>query len=184
MNEVELKIVGMSYTIHPTGAYALVLKEVDGQRNLPIIIATLEGQSIKMMIDKFQTPRPLTHDLFLSLTDALNVTLKKMLIYKAKEGVFYSYLYFDKDGEEIRLDSRTSDAVALSLRYGSPIYTTEDILESEKMHPIGEGKFSVPISSVSLPMLEEALAHAIEREEYEKASQLRDEINKRKNTNS
>ncbi|MBR4922233.1 MAG: bifunctional nuclease family protein, partial [Bacteroidaceae bacterium] len=104
----------------------------------------------------------------------------KILIYKAKDGVFYSYLYFDKDGEEIKIDSRTSDAVALALRYKCPMYTTEEIMESEHLHDLGEGKFSVPITSVSMQMLEEALQKAIDNEEYEQASHLRDEIRRRK----
>ena len=180
MKEIELKIHDMSTTLYPADAYALVLEEVDGGRKLPVIIGHLEAQAIKVMMVKYQTPRPLTHDLFPALTMQLGIVLKKILIYKVKEGVFYSYLYFDKDGEEIKVDSRTSDAVALALRYRCPMYTIESIMDSEHLHDMGEGRFSVPISSVSLQMLEEALEKAIEKEEYEQASQLRDEIRKRK----
>ena len=179
-NLVELKIHDMSTTLYPADAYALVLEEVDGGRKLPIIIGQQEAQAIKVMMMKYQPPRPLTHDLFQTLTMHLGATLKQIVIYKAKDGVFYSYLYFDKEGEEIKIDARTSDAVALALRYKCPMYTTENIMESEHLHDMGEGKFSVPISSVSLQMLEEALQSAIEKEEYEQASQLRDEIRKRK----
>lgn len=179
-NLVELKIHDMSTTLYPADAYALVLEEVDGGRKLPIIIGQQEAQAIKVMMMKYQLPRPLTHDLFQTLTMHLGVTLKQIVIYKAKDGVFYSYLYFDKEGEEIKIDARTSDAVALALRYKCPMYTTQSIMESEHLHDMGEGKFSVPISSVSLQMLEEALQSAIEKEEYEQASQLRDEIRKRK----
>lgn len=179
-NLVELKIHDMSTTLYPADAYALVLEEVDGGRKLPIIIGQQEAQAIKVMMMKYQPPRPLTHDLFPTLTMHLGVTLKQIVIYKAKDGVFYSYLYFDKEGEEIKIDARTSDAVALALRYKCPMYTTQSIMESEHLHDMGEGKFSVPISSVSLQMLEEALQSAIEKEEYEQASQLRDEIRKRK----
>lgn len=179
-NLVELKIHDMSTTLYPADAYALVLEEVDGGRKLPIIIGQQEAQAIKVMMMKYQPPRPLTHDLFLTLTMHLGATLKQIVIYKAKDGVFYSYLYFDKEGEEIKIDARTSDAVALALRYKCPMYTTQSIMESEHLHDMGEGKFSVPISSVSLQMLEEALQSAIEKEEYEQASQLRDEIRKRK----
>ena len=180
MNLVELKIHDMSTTLHPADAYALVLEEVDGGRKLPIIIGHLEAQAIKVMMVKFVPPRPLTHDLFPELTARLGTVLTRILIYKAKDGVFYSYLCFDKEGEEIRIDSRTSDAVALALRYRCPMYTTEEIMASEHLHDLGEGKFSVPITSVSMQMLEEALQKAIENEEYEQASQLRDEIRKRK----
>ena len=179
-NLVELKIHDMSTTLYPADAYALVLEEVDGGRKLPIIIGQQEAQAIKVMMMKYQPPRPLTHDLFPTLTMHLGATLKQIVIYKAKDGVFYSYLYFDKEGEEIKIDARTSDAVALALRYKCPMYTTQTIMESEHLHDMGEGKFSVPISSVSLQMLEEALQSAIEKEEYEQASQLRDEIRKRK----
>lgn len=179
-NLVELKIHDMSTTLYPADAYALVLEEVGGGRKLPIIIGQQEAQAIKVMMMKYQPPRPLTHDLFQTLTMHLGATLKQIVIYKAKDGVFYSYLYFDKEGEEIKIDARTSDAVALALRYKCPMYTTQSIMESEHLHDMGEGKFSVPISSVSLQMLEEALQSAIEKEEYEQASQLRDEIRKRK----
>jgi len=179
-NLVELKIHDMSSTLYPADAYALVLEEVVGGRKLPIIIGHLEAQAIKVMMVKYQAPRPLTHDLFPTLTMHLGATLKQIVIYKAKDGVFYSYLYFDKEGEEFKMDARTSDAVALALRYKCPMYTTKSIMDSEHLHDMGQGKFSVPISSVSLQMLEEALQSAIEKEEYEQASQLRDEIRKRK----
>ena len=179
-NLVELKIHDMSTTLYPADAYALVLEEVDGGRKLPIIIGQQEAQAIKVMMMKYQPPRPLTHDLFPTLTMHLGATLKQIVIYKAKDGVFYSYLYFDKEGEEIKIDARTSDAVALAMRYNCPMYTTKDIMDIEHLHDMGEGKFSVPITSVSLEMLEEALQAAIEKEEYELASQLRDEIRKRK----
>ena len=179
-NLVELKIHDMSTTLYPADAYALVLEEVDGGRKLPIIIGQQEAQAIKVVMMKYQPPRPLTHDLFQTLTMHLGAILKQIVIYKAKDGMFYSYLYFDKEGEEIKIDARTSDAVALALRYKCPMYTTKSIMDSEHLHEMGQGKFSVPISSVSLQMLEEALQSAIEKEEYEQASQLRDEIRKRK----
>ena len=187
MKEVELKIHAMSTTLYPADAYALVLEEVGGaRRKLPVIIGQAEAHAIKVVMMKYQPPRPLTHDLFPMLTTCLQADLKKVFIYKAKDGVFYSHLYFEKlnvedeEEKEIRLDARTSDAVALALRYKCPIYTTEEILESERLHDLGEGKFSVPLTSVSLQMLEEALQKAIANEEYEQASHLRDEISKRK----
>ena len=179
-NYVELKIHDMSTTLYPADAYALVLEEVDGGRKLPIIIGHMEAQAIKVMMVKYLPPRPLTHDLFLTVTRQFGIELKKILIYKAKDGVFYSYLYYDKDGEEYKIDSRTSDAIALALRYKCPMYTTEDIMETEHLHDLGEGKFSVPITSVSVELLEDALQKAIDKEDYETASQIRDEIRKRK----
>ena len=179
-NLVELKIHDMSTTLYPADAYALVLEEVGGERKIPIIIGHLEAQAIKVMMVKYLPPRPLTHDLFLTVTRQFGIELKKILIYKAKDGVFYSYLYYDKDGEEYKIDSRTSDAIALALRYKCPMYTTEDIMETEHLHDLGEGKFSVPITSVSVELLEDALQKAIDKEDYETASQIRDEIRKRK----
>lgn len=180
MKEVELKIHDMSSTLYPADAYALVLEEVDGGRKLPIIIGHMEAQAIKVMMVKYLPPRPLTHDLFLTVTRQFGIELKKILIYKAKDGVFYSYLYYDKDGEVYKIDSRTSDAIALALRYKCPMCTTEDIMETEHLHDLGEGKFSVPITSVSVELLEDALQKAIDKEDYETASQIRDEIRKRK----
>ena len=180
MKEVELKIHDMSTTLHPADAYALVLEEKEGGRKIPVIIGHLEAQAIKVMMIGYRPPRPLTHDLFPALTSQLGVELKKILIYKAKDGVFYSYLCFDKDGEELKIDSRTSDAIALALRYRCPMYATEEVMTTEHLRDLGEGKFSVPITSVSLQMLEEALAVAIEKEDYEQASHLRDEIHRRK----
>ena len=178
-NLVELKIHDMSTTLYPADAYALVLEEVDGGRKLPIIIGQQEAQAIKVMMMKYQPPRPLTHDLFPTLTMHLGATLKQIVIYKAKDGVFYSYLYFDKEGEEIKIDARTSDAVALALRFRAPIYTTESILSKECLHEMGGGSFSVPVNMITLPMLKEALQKAINEENYEQASRLRDEIQRR-----
>lgn len=179
MKEIELKIHDMSSTIHPADAYALVLEEVNGGRKLPIIIGHLEAQAIKVMMVRYKVPRPLTHDLFPALTYQLGVTMKKVLIYKVKDGVYYSYLFFEKGGELIQIDARTSDAVALAMRYQCPIYTTEAIMESEYMREVGNGAFSVTVNMISLPMLKEALAKAVEEENYEQASRLRDEIRRR-----
>ena len=126
-NLVELKIHDMSSTLYPADAYALVLEEVVGGRKLPIIIGHLEAQAIKVMMVKYQAPRPLTHDLFPTLTMHLGATLKQIVIYKAKDGVFYSYLYFDKEGEEFKMDARTSDAVRFTLFVSASTITIEPL---------------------------------------------------------
>ena len=113
MDEIELKVHEMSSPLQPVDAYALVLEEVNGNRKLPIIIGSLEAKAIRIKMLDYKLPRPWTHDLFLSLTEQLGVILKKILIYKVEDGIYYSYLFFDKAGEEIKVDSRTSDAVAL-----------------------------------------------------------------------
>lgn len=177
---VELKVHDMSTMIYPADAYVLILEEVNGVRKMPIIIGRVEAKAIKVSMSKFIPPRPLTHDLMVELLRYMDMNLKEVLIYRAEDGVFFSRLHFYKAEDEFIMESRTSDAVALALRLGCPIYTTEEIIQSEQLHDLGEGKFSIPITSVSLQMLEEALQAAIEKEEYEQASQLRDEIRKRK----
>lgn len=181
--EIEIKIHDMSSTLHPVDAYALVMEEVNGNRKLPIIIGALEAQAIKIVMKGYRFPRPLTHDLFISLTNQLGAVLKKIVIYKVKDGVFYSYLFYDKDGEEIKIDSRTSDAVALALRYHCPMYTTAQIMASEHLHEENEHSFSVTLNGIGVPLLKEALAKAIEAENYEQASYLRDEIKRRMEEN-
>lgn len=180
-NYIELKIHNMSGTLYPAESVALVLKEVWGDRKIPIIIGKLEAHSIQLCMKGIIPPRPLPHDLVMDLVFELNAGFRYVLIYKAKDGVFYSYIYMsDANGDEFKIDARTSDAIAIALRCKCPIYTTEEIMQKEHLHDLGEGKFSVPITSVSLEMLEDALQKAIANEEYEQASHLRDEISKRK----
>ena len=173
MDEIELKVHDMSSTLQPADAYALVLEEVNGNRKLPIIIGSLEAQAIKVVMMEYKMPRPLTHDLFLTVTKELGAALKKVLIYKVKDGVYYSYLFLEKEGEVFKIDSRTSDAIALAMRCGCPVYTTNEIME------VGNTAFSVNVNTVDVVMLKEALSKAIEEENYEQASRLRDEIKRR-----
>ena len=175
MDEIELKVHDMSSTLQPADAYALVLEEVNGNRKLPIIIGSLEAQAMM----GYKMPRPLTHDLFLTVTKELGTALKKVLIYKVKDGVYYSYLFLEKEGEVFKIDSRTSDAIALAMRCGCPVYTTDEIMESEQLHEVGSTAFSVNVNTVDVVMLKEALSKAIEEENYEQASRLRDEIKRR-----
>lgn len=177
--KVELKVLDISSSLAQAHAYALVLQEVEGNRHLPVIIGSIEAQAIAMKLKEFIPPRPFTHDLFTVFSKAFQINLKEVFIYKVIEGVYYSYLYFEKDGKMHEIDSRTSDAVALALRFGAPIYTTEKILETESIRIGEEGNFSPPITSVDIPVLKESLARAVEEENYELASQLRDEIRKR-----
>lgn len=169
----------MSSILQPADAYALVLEEVDGNRKLPIIIGSLEAQAIKIVMMEYKMPRPLTHDLFLTLTKELGATLKKVLIYKVKDGVYYSYLFIEQEGRELKIDSRTSDAIALAMRCKCPIFTTAEIMESEQLHEASETAFTVNVNMVDIRVLKEALAKAVEEENYEQASRLRDEIKRR-----
>ena len=177
--EIELKVVDMSSMLHPAQAYALLLQEKNGLLKLPIIIGALEAQSIKLAMMNVDIPRPLTHDLMISLFQKLNVQMEKVLIYKVKEGVFYSYIYFYQDGNVFKLDSRTSDAIALALRLKVPIYTYRSILENDSISEDDNGKLTVNINTIDLPALKKALKKAIETENYELAATLRDEIKRR-----
>lgn len=179
MNEVELKVHDMSSTLQPADAYALVLEEVNGHRKLPIIIGALEAQAIKIVMVDYKMPRPMTHDLLLTIMKQLGAVLKKVLIYKVKDGVYYSYLFMEKEGKEFKIDSRTSDAIALALRYKCPICTTAEIMESEQLYEVGDSAFTVNVNMVDVKALKESLTKAVEEENYELASRLRDEIKRR-----
>ncbi|MBP6979306.1 MAG: DUF151 domain-containing protein [Bacteroidales bacterium] len=193
MEKIRLKIVGMSYSQSQSGAYVLILTEVKGKRRLPIIIGGFEAQAIAMELEKMKPSRPLTHDLFKSFADHFAIEIKEVIINKFHEGVFYALLICERDGERWEIDSRTSDAVALSLRFHCPVYCYENILKAAGIEMEGEkGKekqeYSDDIGNaeykdLTLNELQEQLEKAIEKEEYEKASQIRDEMNRRKKPN-
>jgi uncharacterized protein len=195
MQKIRLNILGLSVSQTQSGAYALVLSEENGDRRMPIIIGPVEAQAIAIQLEGLKPPRPLTHDLIKNIALAFEITLIEVVIYKLEEGIFYSELLCEMDGKEVKIDSRTSDAVALALRFRCPIYTTEEILskaglilESDEVKksetpkqdkPTGTSKTSA-FSRYTLQELEELLNEAIQNEDYEKASVLRDEINHRK----
>ena len=179
-NKVELKVLNISNSQLQAKAFALVLEEVDGSRQLPIIIGSIEAQAIALKLKGLTTPRPFTHDLFVTFADLLHVKLQEVFIYKAKDGIFCSYLCFEKeDGEQFQIDSRTSDAIALALRFDCPIYTTEQILDSEGYIPKVEEEELEAEPDDTLEALKESLSQAIKDENYELASALRDEIKRR-----
>ena len=187
--KVELQVLNISNSQAQVGAYAMVLGEVDGERQLPIIIGPAEAQATAICLKGIKAPRPLTHDLFYSCLNVLGASLLRVLIYKAKEGVFYSYIYFKRDEEIIRIDARTSDAVALAgVRADCPIFIYESILERECIRMTdGAERPDSPeeddnsrTEAVSIISLEEALSKAIQEENYELAARLRDEINRHK----
>jgi len=195
MEKIRLDIIGMSYSQSQSGAYALILGEHDGNRRLPIIIGGFEAQSIAIELEKIRTPRPLTHDLFKAFADAYSIEISEVVISKFSEGVFYAKLICT-DGAKIQeVDSRTSDAIALALRFSCPVFTYESIMsaagilmeeEAEMLkqeEPVlmeEEPVEHVSFAEATLTELKEMLQSAIENEEYEKASNIRDEINKRK----
>ena len=206
MSLVKLTIKGISYSQTQNGAYALILNEVDGERKLPIVIGAFEAQSIAIALEKeIKPPRPLTHDLFKSFADRFDIIVKQVIIHKLVDGVFYSSIICERDKIEEIIDARTSDAIALALRFNAPIFTYKNILdkagvylnnptEIENQDKEEEGVLSTPdtfgienkgkvsddvYKTLSLSELYESLDKAVQDEDYEKAAKIRDEISKR-----
>lgn len=202
MSLVRLNIKGISYSQTQNGAYALLLSEMEGERQLPIVIGAFEAQSIAIALEKdIKPPRPLTHDLFKSFADNFGIVIKQVIIHKLVDGIFYSSLICERDKMEEIIDARTSDAVALALRFDAPIFTYKAILDKagielrssgNKHSPIRRGvvvkdeeeekksqKSNDQFSKKSMAELEKALEKAVAEEDYEKAARLRDEISKR-----
>ena len=199
MSLVRLNIKGISYSQTQSGAYALVLSEVDGTRTLPIVIGAFEAQSIAIALEKeIKPPRPLTHDLFKTFADRFHIAIKQVIIHKLVDGVFYSSLICERDKIEEIIDTRTSDAIALATRFNAPIYTYENILDKagiylkvkdeltdEKDTLSIEKLIEEPVKASSfskdtLEELNEKLSKAVLNEDYELAAKIRDEITKRK----
>lgn len=202
MNKVKLNVLGISYSQTQTGAYALVLAEENGRRRIPIIVGGFEAQAIAIQLEGLKPPRPLTHDLFLSFAKTFNIDLLEVIVYKLEEGVFHAKLTCDDGQKIVEIDARTSDAIALALRFKCPIYTTEDILKKagiildfEKeaaMSPthnegsmpenidIQKSTFQEDLKENDMDQLKLLLDEAVKNEDYEKASLIRDEIKRRK----
>jgi bifunctional DNase/RNase len=192
MEKIELKIVGLSYSQTQSGAYALVLSEKTGSRRLPIIIGGFEAQSIAIELENMKPSRPLTHDLFKTFTDSFKVSITEIVIYNLIEGVFYAKIICkNSEAETIEIDARTSDAIAIGIRAKCPVYTFENILssagiqlENEESQDIEETEGFIENKQeeelgVTIENLEAKLAEALENEDYERASEIRDEIKKR-----
>lgn len=205
MSLVKLTIKGISYSQTQNGAYALILNEVDGERKLPIVIGAFEAQSIAIALEKeIKPPRPLTHDLFKNFAERFDIIVKQVIIHKLVDGVFYSSIICERDKIEEIIDARTSDAIALALRFNAPIFTYKNILDKAgiflKTNPQENDNqeqvedvlsnpetFSMEESNeagetynkLSLSELHEQLETAVQNEDYEKAAKIRDEISKR-----
>jgi len=191
---IRLNIKGISYSQTQSGAYALVLSEVIGKRTLPIIIGAFEAQSIAIALEhEIKPPRPLTHDLFKSFADRFNIKVKQVIIHKLVDGVFYSSLICECDKIEEIIDARTSDAIALAIRFNAPIFTYSNILDKAGifLNIKDEIKKEVKVSpkpispkdnfsKLTLKSLNKKLEQAISNEDYELAARIRDEINNRK----
>jgi hypothetical protein len=199
MNKIGLEIIGLSYSQTQSGAYALVLGEKEGKRRLPIIIGGFEAQAIAIELENMTPSRPLTHDLFKTFASTFEINIKEVIIYNLVEGIFFAKLICKQDGAEVEIDARTSDAIALAVRFNCPVFTFEFILssagiildeESESLDFEGEANIENKISSLvddkstdlskkSTHELELLLKEAIQKEDYERASIIRDEMNKR-----
>ena len=193
MNKILLDVIGLSFSHSQSGAYALMLGEKNDERRLPVIIGEHEAQSIAIAIENIKNRRPLTHDLFKTFATSFDINIKEVVINKFKEGLFFSELHCDKDGEETIIDARTSDAVAIAIRFKCPIYTTSQVMEEagiiinendfdnedEAEEPLKDFGYE-RMERYSLQDLQELLQDAIDSEDYMAASVLRDEINKRK----
>jgi len=201
MSKIKLNVLGISYSQTQTGAYALVLAEENGKRRIPIIVGGFEAQAIAIQLEGLKPPRPLTHDLFLNFARTFKINLLEVTVYKLEEGVFYSKLTCDNGRQIIEIDARTSDAIALALRFKCPIYTTEEIMRKSgiildfekeaqprtKSEPVARKKRvdddgpSEELNKISSQELKTLLDEAVKEENYERASLIRDEINRRKN---
>lgn len=203
MKKIELEILGLSSSQSQSGSFALVLGEKDGTRRLPIIIGMFEAQSIAIQIEKINPTRPLTHDLFKSFAQQMDVSVQEIMISDLKEGVFFSKIVCHAGDKEFDLDARPSDAIAIGLRFGVPIYTVESVLseagiilsdldeeedeeETDEIPTSSAGTTSSAgsgaksnITEVSVEELNKMLNEALEKEDYEKAAKIRDELNKR-----
>lgn len=194
MKKIELEIVALSHSITQTHSYAVVLGETNGLRRLPIVIGGFEAQAIAVALERMQPSRPLTHDLMKNFMMAFNVELHEIIISDLQEGIFYSKLLCSNEHDTVEIDSRTSDALALAVRFGCPIYTYEHILESAGilMEDSGKKKKDDEVSTVketgskedlkgmSLEELNTLLSEVLEQEDYLRAIAIRDEINHRK----
>jgi len=201
MSLVKLTIKGISYSQTQNGAYALILNEVDGDRKLPIVIGAFEAQSIAIALEKeIRPPRPLTHDLFKNFADRFDIVVKQVIIHKLVDGVFYSSIICERDKIEEIIDARTSDAIALALRFNAPIFTyknildkagiylkaspdeqADDVLSSPETFGLGEESNQAGDSYTkhTLSELNDLLDGAVRDEDYEKAAKIRDEISRR-----
>ena len=199
MELIELKIYGISYSDNTSGAFALILTEINGSKKLPIVIGGFEAQAIAVALEKkIKTSRPLTHELFKSFADKFDIKINHVIIHKLIEGIFFSNLVCEKDDKIIKIDSRTSDAIALSIRFNAPIFIEKGILDnvgfedndkhSGEINLIGDSFFktdtydksSKDIKKISSNKIKKMLEKSIQNEDYELAAKLRDELNTRK----
>ena len=204
MGKIKLNVLGISYSQTQSGAYALVLSEEEGNRRIPIIVGGFEAQAIAIELEGLSPPRPLTHDLFKNFSDSYGIRILEVNIHKREDGVFFANILCDNGDRQMTLDARTSDAIALALRFKCPIFTTEEIVEKAGIvldfeKDSGLDQTDVPeeqeieakpekskkriilpnLAESSMEELRSLLSEAVSKEDYERASEIRDEINRR-----
>jgi bifunctional DNase/RNase len=196
MKKIELEIVALSHSITQTHSYAVVLGELNGMRRLPIVIGGFEAQAIAVALEKMQPSRPLTHDLMKNFMNAFGIELVEIIISDLQEGIFYSKLVCSSENDTVEIDSRTSDALALAVRFGCPVFTYENILDSAgilmeettgekkkkgKKEPVQEEvSANQDLKTMTIEDLNTLLNDVLEKEDYIRAIAIRDEINSRK----
>lgn len=193
-DRIALKVLGISYSQTQSGAYALILAQVGGPIRIPVVIGAAEAQAIAMKMEGITPPRPMTHDLMANFCRAFGIGLREVFIYKFEDGIFYSEMTFSDTEREVSLDARTSDAIALAMRTGAPVYTTRAIMEEtgfvmEQTDPDADdsddghssGMRMPSLESYSVEELEKTLARHIEREEYEEAARVSEILKRKKN---
>lgn len=193
MDKVKLSIVAITHSVSSANNYAIILNEDFGDRRLPIIIGNFEAQAIAVAVENLNPNRPLTHDLFKNTLEEFNIKIEEVIINDLVEGIFFAQMVCNQDGNVSIIDSRTSDAIAMAVRFNAPIYTYEFILESagvsvenenvkdeiEEERKMVKREKSDPITRISAAELERMLEEVLKKEDYEKAAQIRDELNKR-----
>ena len=193
MQKVKLNIMGLSFSQTQDNAYVLILVEEEGERRMPIIIGGAEAQAIAIELENMKAPRPLTHDLFKSMATEFDISLDEVIIYKLQEGIFYSKIVVRQNDKVVEIDSRTSDAVALAVRFNCSIYTTSDVIlragivldlerhsHEKDFEDLEENDTDESLAFEATEKLAQMLDEAIAMEDYEKASKIRDELNQRK----
>lgn len=193
-DRIKIRLMGLSYSQLQSGAYALILAQVDGPVRIPVVIGASEAQSIAIKLEGIAPPRPLTHDLFSSFVQAFGIKLKEVFIYKFEDGIFSSELTFSDGERTVKLDSRTSDAIAIAIRTGSPIYTTREILEETGFVLENESALTgrtsdtedsltdePKIENYAIEELEKMLERLIDAEDYEEAQRIKALIDRKRN---
>lgn len=186
MEKIQVDILGLSTSPASGGAYALILKEINGSRRLPIIIGAFEAQSIALEMEGIKPPRPLTHDLMKNIIDSMGVAVAEVVISELRDGTFYAKLNLEASAENQEVDSRPSDAIALAVRFGVPIFVSDKVMEEASFLPENEEALPNKLTQESekavapklskMDVLRNQLKEAVEKEEYERAAKLRDEI--------